>query len=552
MLTQQVLTISHIHKAYATKVILEDVSLLVNRTDRIALVGENGVGKTTLANIILGLLPADSGAVTLTPSAKIGYLPQEAQIDEAISVQAYLERAAGELDTLRTELAHLETLMGDPSADLNQVMERYGEVQEHFAARGGYDFDERLDQVLIGLDLAGVDRSRPMHTLSGGEKTRAMLASLLLGAPDVLMLDEPTNHLDFKAVAWLEGYLRSYPGALLLISHDRRFLNQIATQIAELAPHDHALTVYHGNYDAFIEARHKLREKQQAAWEEQQAERKQLQRQIKTATHNIPTPPPPTDNDKMLYFAKGQNAQDTRRRLIARAKKNLERLEANLLERPTRRWQINPEFDPDELVSRDVVKFEQVAKRFGERWLFCDFSAIVTSGERVVLQGANGAGKTTLLRLIMGIYAPDHGQVRVAGGARLGYLDQEQETLPAQHTVLEEFSRGLNLPETDLRNALHKFGLFKEEQVFQPIHTLSIGQRRKLQIARLIAQHANVLILDEPTNHLDLESVDQFEQALAEFPGTIIATSHDRLFIERIATQVWKFEGGTIQIETRH
>jgi ATP-binding cassette, subfamily F, member 3 len=250
MLTQQVLSISHIHKSYGTKAILEDVSLSINRADRIALVGENGVGKTTLANIVLGLLPPDSGAVTLAPGAKIGYLPQEAQIDEAISIQAYLERAAGELDALRAELSDLETQMGDPNADLNAVMERYGTVQEAFAARGGYDFDDRLDQVLVGLDLHGLDRARPMTTLSGGEKTRAMLASLLLGAPDVLMLDEPTNHLDFKAVDWLEGYLRTYPGALLLISHDRRFLKQIATQVAELTPHDHALTVYHGNYDA--------------------------------------------------------------------------------------------------------------------------------------------------------------------------------------------------------------------------------------------------------------------------------------------------------------
>lgn len=552
MLTRQILSISHIHKSYGPKVILEDVSLLVNRTDRIALVGENGVGKSTLANIILGLLVADSGTVNLAPGAQIGYLPQEAQIDETISVQEYLERAAGGLDALQNELATLELQMSDPDADLAAVMERYGEVQEAFAARGGYEFDERLNQVLVGLDLIELDRARPMTTLSGGEKTRTMLASLLLGAPDLLMLDEPTNHLDFKAVDWLEKYLQTYPGALLLISHDRRFLNRIATQIAELTPHDRALTVYHGNYDAFIEERRKLREKQQIAWEEQNEERKWLQRQIKTTAFNIPTPPPPTDGDKMLYNAKGENAQDTRRRTIAKTKKKLERLEENLLERPTRRWQINPEFDPQTLVSREIVKFEHVSKRFGDRWLFCDFSAIVTSGERIVLQGANGAGKTTLLRLIMGIYPPDHGHVRVASSARLGYLDQEQETLPGDRTVLQEFSRGLNLPETELRNALHKYGLFKEEQVFQPIHTLSIGQRRKLQIARLIAMQANVLILDEPTNHLDLESVDQFEQALSEFPGTIIATSHDRLFIEHIATQVWAFKDGAIMPEIRN
>jgi macrolide transport system ATP-binding/permease protein len=540
-----VLALHGVSKLYGPKVVLDAVSLTINRADRIGLVGENGAGKTTLAAIILGLLAPDGGTVKPTPGLHIGYLPQEAQIEETTSIQAYLERAHGDLVQIKADLIRLEALMAEPALApeaLSAILAQYGALQDRFMARGGYEADTTFTRVLAGLSLAHLDRSRPMTTLSGGEKTRVQLAALLLGQPGLLILDEPTNHLDFAAIDWLENYLRSYTGAVLAISHDRRFLNQVVTQIAELTAHDHHLTVYHGNYDAFIHERAQQRSKQQALFDEQQAEMKVLRQQIKAKTHNIPTPPPMPDNDKMLYNAMAATAQATRAKLIARDKQRLRTLEENTVERPTRRWQINPDFNPAELGSREVIKLAGVTVRFGDRTLIEAVDAIVEGGERVILQGPNGLGKTTLLRAILGLVPLTAGSIRIARGARIGYLDQEQETLRSSRTVLEEFSQGLDLPETDLRGALHKYGLFKEEQVFQPISTLSIGQRRKLQIARLIAINANTLLLDEPTNHLDPESVEQFERALQDFPGTIVATSHDRLFIERVGTQVWTFE----------
>ncbi|MHB8628799.1 MAG: ribosomal protection-like ABC-F family protein [Aggregatilineales bacterium] len=548
-ITEQVLDIRNLTKHFGAKPILESVSLTINRTDRIALVGENGAGKSTLAKLITGALDPDAGEVRLTAGIEIGYLPQEASVEDALTVRSFIERAMGRLDQLKAELAQLESnlsVLNLPTTTLNTLLERYGEAQADFARLGGYESDYRIDQVFAGLDLGHIDKDRPLHTLSGGEKTRLMLAGLLLRAPDLLILDEPTNHLDFAAIDWLEDYLLTYSGALLVISHDRRFLNRLISQIAELSPTSHQLTIYHGNYDFFVAERARLEAKQQQAYEAQQDERKALQRLIKAKSYSTGKGRPLTDNDK---FAKGFFAgrvEKSQSREINAARNRLADIEASPIAHPGRRWQIHPDFAPDELSSREVIRFTHVAKSFGDRLLFTDFTTTIGSGEHIVLYGPNGIGKTTVLKLILGIESPDAGTIHLASGARLGYLDQETETLNPADTLLEAYCRGLSGSDDEYRADLHKYGLFTGDQMQQPVDSLSLGQKRKLQLARLIAQRANVLLLDEPTNHLDLASVEQFEEALRDFPGTILAISHDRTFIERVGQAVWTFQDGRI------
>ncbi len=547
----QVLEIKHISKSFGAKTVLDDVSLGINQGDRIGLVGENGTGKTTLAQIVIGTLAADSGMIRVTPNIEIGYLPQEAQFTDATTIRSFMAQAVGRRNELAARLGTLETALAAPDLShetMAALLEEYGAVQSEFAGLGGYEADYRIDQVLAGLDLAALDRDRPLHSLSGGEKTRVMLAALLLSAPALLVLDEPTNHLDFAALDWLETYLAGYPGALFVISHDRRFLNRVVTQIAELSPEAHKLTIYAGSYDFYLAERERLRAQQQTTFEEQQAEIKRLNQIIKTKTHSPRAAPPMRDNDKMLYNARAATAEDTTRRAIRVARRRLEVLEAEAVDRPARRWQINPDFAPEAFGSQDVIRLSGVRKAFGDRTLFADATATIKNGERVVLVGPNGAGKTTLLTLILGVGASDSGTIRVAAGAQIGYLDQEQESLDPANTVLEAFSRDLPGTEAERRASLHKYGLFKEAQVFQPIGSLSVGQKRKLQIARLIATGANVLLLDEPTNHLDLDSVEQFEAALCAFPGTVLAISHDRRFIERVATTIWRIEDARLVV----
>lgn len=548
-MSEQVLELTNITKSFGAKLILDEVSFSVNRRDRVGLVGENGTGKTTLARIVMDTLQPDSGRKRLPADVEIGYLPQEAEADDTLTIQQFLEHSMGQLDQMRLTLAQLEEQISAPdlpSDQLSVLLDEYGQLQAEFTSRGGYDADYRLDQVFAGLQLDHIDRGRSIQTLSGGEKTRVALASLLLSAPSLLVLDEPTNHLDFAAVDWLEKYLFTYAGAVLVISHDRHFLNKVVTQIIELSPATHKLTVYPGNYDFYMATRERERQKQQQAYEEQQEEIKRLQRLLKAKAFSTGHGRPATDNDKMAYDHKGGNVEKSQSREIRAAKQRLEQIAENPITRPANRWRINPDFNPEELVSRDVIRLIDVSKAYGDRTLFRDVTETVSSGQRIVLQGPNGLGKTTLLKIIMGLEQTDRGEVRIARGARLGYLDQEQETLDLNQTVLEVYSRDLMGTEDEHRANLHKYGLFSENQVLQQIGSLSIGQRRKLQIARLIAQKANVLILDEPTNHLDLESVDQFERALCEFGGTVLATSHDRYFIERVATLIWTFCDGRL------
>jgi len=553
-LSQQVLELTNLTKYFGAKLVLDRVSLLINRTDRIGLVGENGTGKTTIAKIAMRALESDTGQVLMPDGLEVGYLPQEVETDEAITVQQFLERSMGQLDRMRDELAALENDMAQPDLapdHLSELLERYGALQEEFSRRGGYDGEYRIEQVFSGLDLTHIDRARSLRALSGGEKTRVMLASLLLRSPDLLILDEPTNHLDFAAVDWLEDYLIGYQGALLIISHDRHFLNKVVNQIAELSPTDHTLTVYVGNYDDYLAARERQLARQMEAYEAQQAEIKLLQQTVKATAFSSGSGRPMKDGNKMSYDHHGGKIEKSKAHTINAAKQRLLDIADNPIARVSNRWQISPDFAPEELASREVIRLIDVSKSYDDRAILDNVTATVQGGDRVVLQGPNGIGKTTLLKLILGLETPDTGRIAVTGGARIGYLDQEQETLDPAQTVLEAYSHDLIGTEDQHRANLHRYGLFSGDQVFQQVGDLSVGQRRKLQIARLIGRNANVLLLDEPTNHLDLESIERFESALCAFRGTILAVSHDRFFIDKVATVIWSIEDGKIKIERR-
>lgn len=538
--SQLVLECTGISKSFGAKLVLEGVDLLINRHDWIGLVGENGTGKTTLAAILLGDLEPDSGTIRHGHNLQIGAMPQEADFDLTQTITAVLESAIGNLRDLRAELERIESALALSPPNMSDLLERYGDLQEEYTARGGYDLDTRLDQAFEALGISHLDRSRPMSGLSGGEKTRVLLASLLIRQPDLLILDEPTNHLDFGAAAWLERYLQEYPGAALIISHDRRFLNNTCTQIAELSPFTHAVTVYHGNYDDYRAERERLFGVQMAAWEAQTEELHELRRLMKRTSHNSGSGAPPRDGDKMGYDFKGGKVEKSQQRQIRNAEQRVLRIEEDRLARPGRRWTIKPKFAPSQLGSQEAIRLEGVSKQIGDRVLFHDLTRSVGVKERAVLIGENGAGKSTLIKIIAGLIPPDSGMVRIVGGAQIGYLDQEMETLDPARTVFDTFRDGLPGTDEELRVDLYDYGLLYGDMLDRPVGTLSVGQRRKLQIARLIARRANVLILDEPTNHLDLESVEQFESALLAFPGVVIAASHDRTFIDKIATSVWE------------
>jgi len=503
------LELKAITKAFGPKEVLGGIDLVIESGQRVALIGKNGVGKSTLVKIALGTLEADSGSRQCTES--VGYLPQEWQGDLERSVESYLKSALGPLEAIREEMELLEERMArGQEADL----ERYGELQESFERRGGYSSGHRLDEVIEGVGLEKIERSRPVSSLSGGEQSRLMLARLLLLSPDLLILDEPTNHLDLEALEWLEEQLKRYSGALLVISHDRRFLDVVAERIVELRPD--GLRTFYGNYHHYLQERERLYRKELDAYRRWQAEVKELRETIKKSTFNQAAPKGPKDRNIMAYDRHGELAQKGLASKIGRLRQRLEELEKEPLSPPRRQWALAYRLEPQPMVSERVVNVAGLT---------------VVKGERVVITGPNGCGKTTLLDQI---YKGD----ALAPSAVVGYLDQMQQLLDQEKTVLENYAKARAGLESELRAELHKFGLFGGEEVFQKVATLSSGQKQKLQLARCIAMGANLLLLDEPTNHLDLESIERLEGALLESGVTVVAVSHDRWFVEKVATRV--------------
>lgn len=550
-MTYEVLKLSGISHYFGAKCILDDITLSLNRNDRAALVGENGSGKTTLARIILGDMLPDSGQIEFVPSAEIGYLPQEVIADDALTVHDYIQNATGKLHQLGEQLRRLEgQLENAPSSDLDQLLEQYGALQAEFQRRGGYDLDYRVEQIFNGLEISYIDQSRRLMSLSGGERTRVAITALLLREPDLLILDEPTNHLDFAGLGWLENYLKSYPNALLLISHDRTFINTIVNQVIELSPISHQLIVYAGDYDAYQQGREQQFQREYDAFVEQYHEMKRLKQLAKQQAHSRSHTGKPPDEDKMLRNKMIATGEKTQGKAIHDAKQRLAQLEANKLENPARNWRIEFNFDPQPLTSIEPLRLQNLSKHFAEQVLFDGVDCVLRKGDRAVLVAPNGAGKSTLLQIIVGLQSPDSGEVNISRSAELGYLDQDSLLLDDDQTVLACYAEYATGNEQELLTELHRSGLFASPHMAnQHIADLSIGQRRKLALACLIASRANVLLLDEPTNHLDFASMEALENALASFSGAVLTVSHDRRFIERIATHIWRLVDGQIVIE---
>ncbi len=542
------LTVTNLSKSYGANHVLANVTLTMARGDKWGLVGANGVGKSTLIKIIVGEVEPDAGAADLAPGIAVGYLPQvlaasdRLTLDELIAqAQARIHVAEARLRTLESSMAHAraqESLLAD-------LLAEYGQLTEEFDRLGGYDLAHRTAGVLAGLDVGHIARDRPIASLSGGEKARVGLAALLLQAPDLLLLDEPTNHLDFAALEWLESFLQGFGGALLVVSHDRTFLNRTVQAIVEVDEYSREAKLYSGNYDFFAHEKALARTRWTEEYAEQQEEIRDLRRFIhskaRQVAHNRPG-----DGDKLAYNYKGGRVEATIGRNLRAAEERLRRIEADPVPKPPQPLHINPDFDPARLVNKTPLAVSQVTVAYAGRRVLDAVTVALGAQDRVVIVGPNGAGKSTLLKVMAGRLKPDGGDVTAAASTVIGYLDQEQESLPTDGTLYAAYAAGRVGDWESLKAELMSYHLFAFADLLKPVPSLSVGQQRKLQLALLMAARANVLLLDEPTNHISLDVLEEFETALLAFRGAIVAVAHDRRFIERFADQVWEMKEGRL------
>ena len=536
--------ISDVTKFYSDTCVLDSVSFVLNRGERAGLVGPNGCGKTTLLKLIVGQERPDRGSVHFTaPHVSVGYLPQGVEYPPYASMSQIMEGAIPGLSEAKMEVESLAQRMSSlKGKELERALADYGQALERFERLGGYSIERRMQVLLEGLGLGRVGLDTPVGILSGGQKTRLGLARCLLAQPDLLLLDEPTNHLDIEALEWLESFLQGYEGAIFIVSHDRAFLDRVVDKILELDELTHRLTLYEGNYSAYVEAKEWELAQQWGTYKGQQetiAHLRAVIRAHKGYASQI--------EGGTIHFALRKRAKSIARRGVV-LERRLERfLESDeIVDKPPLAWKMKLEFEDTPSSGQDVLALEDVGMAFDSHPLFSRVNLTLRRGERVVLVGPNGSGKTTLLRIIAGELAPATGQVRLGAGVRVGYHAQEQEILDPESTPYAEIRRLAPLDETEARSFLHYF-LFTGDEVFTPIGRLSYGERARLALARLVARGCNLLLLDEPINHLDIPSRASFERAMSRFEGTLLAVVHDRYFIRRFATRLWAIRRGTIR-----
>ncbi len=538
------LTVNRISKSFNLSPILKDITFSIKPGERVGLIGANGSGKTTLLRIVAGREEPDSGQVLLTPpDLRLGYLSQGFERDPAVTLAEVLNEVAGEPQMLEAELARLATELS--AAPTDTALQRAYDTA--LGRLSGLD-DGRVSSILAHLGLDEIDLQQPVGRLSGGQKTRLALALVLLDDPDVLLLDEPTNHLDIALLEWLEEWLAGYRGAALIVSHDRTFLDRTVTRILDLDPVHHTIREYTGNYSDYLAQFVSATERQWSAWRDQQDEIRRIRGDIartkEQARHVEITTRPNQPGVRRI-------AKKVARKAASREKKLERYLESDeRVDKPERTWQMKVDFEAAAKahIGRDVLSLDDLTVGYGDRPLLTGLNLTIRAGRRVVLTGPNGAGKTTLLRTIAGRISPLAGHVRLGGSVRLGYMAQEQEVLDGRSTALATILHAAPMTETEARSFLHYF-LFEGDDSLRPIADLSYGERSRLSLARLVAEGCTFLLLDEPINHLDIPSRTLFEEALSSFPGTILAVVHDRYFIERFATDLWRVENGRIETE---
>ncbi len=510
-----ILNIQNISKSFGGDEILKNVAFHIEDHEKAALVGINGAGKSTLLKIIMGQLDPDAGGAILAKDKEIGYLAQHQDItgdntifDELMTVKADLVELN---EKIRSSEQRMATLSGEA---LDQEMQSYARMSEEFERKNGYAYKSEVIGVLKGLGFEEEDFGKYVSTLSGGQKTRVALGRLLLTAPDIILLDEPTNHLDMNSIVWLETYLMNYNGAVLIVSHDRYFLNRVVTKVIELE-NGHART-YTGNYDAFSEKKAAIRHAEYAAYLNAQREIQHQQAVI----------------DKLKQFNREKSIKraESREKMLAKMEVPDKPVELDT--------KIGLRFRPRIESGNDVLLVENLAKSFGDAHLFRNLTIDIKKGEHVALIGNNGTGKSTILKILNGVLKQDDGKVTYGSNVEVGYYDQEMQVLHMEKTIFEEISDDYPyLTNTEIRTSLAAF-LFREDDVFKRIESLSGGERARVSLCKLMLSDANFLMLDEPTNHLDIDSREILESAIRAYDGTVFYVSHDRYFINRTATRI--------------
>lgn len=518
-----ILSASNITKAYGVDIILDKVSFSLNAGEKVGIIGDNGAGKSTLMKILAGVMPYEEGDIFKPADAKIGYLAQSDNFDSQGTLIGEVNAIFEPIEQMGTQLLEISTKIEEEgkkgnSLETKKLLETYDKLLHQYERAGGYSYKSEIVGVLSSMAFTENQYNKKISELSGGEKTRLALACLLLKKPDILFLDEPTNHLDIGTLKWLEQYIRAYTGSVVMITHDRYFLDQTVSRIFEVE--NHKVYSYEGTYSNFVAAKKLRLLSEERKYEQNQ---KEIERQ-----------------EEMIRRFKGHGTEKLAKRAASREKKlaKMERIEKPSAQKAS----VKMEFFQNFQSGNDVIAAEGLSKCFGfgdeRQYLFSDVSFDIKRGERVCIVGANGIGKTTLLKIIMQEIRQDTGRIKIGHNVEFAYYDQEQQTLNPKNTVFDEMKDAYRLyTDSKMRGMLGRF-LFSNDTVFLEVGSLSGGEKARLALLKLMLSGANVLVLDEPTNHLDISSKEVFEEALNDYEGTVIAVSHDRYFLNKVATRI--------------
>ncbi|GAA0092737.1 ABC-F family ATP-binding cassette domain-containing protein [Paraclostridium bifermentans] len=514
-----VLSCNNLNKSFGIDTILENISFTVNEGDKVGIIGVNGTGKTTLFKVLSGIYGYDSGDIYLGKGVEIGYLEQNTNFQSEKTIYEEVLEVFSDLMDMENYIRDLEIKIAEEGSNpnskiLDKLMNEYSQKLELFSELNGYGYKSEVKGILKGLGFSDSDMETPINILSGGEKTRVLLSKLLLKNPSLLLLDEPTNHLDSDAIEWLEVFLKQYKGTVIIISHDRYFLDQVVNRVFEI--HNKRLKTYNGNYSKFIELSKVEKELEVKKYEDQQKEIKKQEESI----------------DRLKAYGREKHLKRARSK-----EKMLDKVD--VLDKPdVFRKKASIQFSPSVSSGNDVLQVEDLSMGYGERILFKDINFNIYRGEKVALIGANGIGKSTLFKIIMNEIMPLTGTAKLGANVHVDYFHQEQKTLNLDNTIIDEiWNDHPSLNQTTLRNMLGSF-LFEDEEVFKKISTLSGGERARVAILKLILSNSNFLLLDEPTNHLDIDSKEVLEEALLNYTGTLFTISHDRYFLNTVVDKI--------------